>query len=148
MIVEAKININGPKTAVWAVISNIRNATAIISGVEKVEILNEPASGLTGLKWLETRMYYGKLATIAKWITESVENEFYKTIAEMDGFIFITTLKLSGSDGRINLTSTHETKPQGIIAILKSLPMIFFKGMLKKAILQDLTDFKSAVEQN
>jgi carbon monoxide dehydrogenase subunit G len=146
MIVEAQVSINGTKTAVWTVITNIRNASEIISGIDKIEILNEPANGLIGLKWRETRMYFGKPATIEKWITDAIENKFYKTRAETDGFIFLTTITISESGEDIRLTSSHETKSQGIIARIKSLPMIFFKGMLKKTILQDLNDFKTAVE--
>lgn len=131
---------------VWTTITNIRSAEKIISGVEKIEILNEPANGLVGLKWRETRMYFGKPAAIDKLVTDAVENKFYKTRAEMDGFIFSNTMSLSDSGDNIILTSSHETKSQGIIAKIKSLPMIFFRGMLKKAILQDLNDIKSAVE--
>lgn len=126
--------------------TDIRNASAIISGIEKVEILDKPASGLVGLKWRETRMYFDKPAAIDKWITESVENSFYKTRAEMDGFIFLTTMTVSESGGGILLESAHETKSQGIMAKIKSLPMVFFKGMLRKAIQQDLDDIKKAVE--
>ncbi|MBI3501610.1 MAG: hypothetical protein HY063_07435 [Bacteroidetes bacterium] len=146
MIVEAEITINGTNAAVWTVITDIRSAPEIISGVEKIEILNEPASGLAGLKWRETRMYFGKPAAIDKWITDAVENKFYKTRAEMDGFIFLTTMTISGSGNSMRLTSSHETQSQGIIAKIKSLPMIFFRGMLKKAILQDLNDIKTTVE--
>jgi hypothetical protein len=146
MTVEAQITINRNKTAVWTAITNIRHAAEIISGVEKIEILNEPVNGLVGLKWRETRMYFGKPATIDKWITDASENKFYKTRAEIDGFIFLTTLTLSEGDDNIRLTSSHETKSQGIMAKIKSLPMIFFRGMLKKTILQDLNDIKTAVE--
>jgi hypothetical protein len=146
MIVEAQITINGTNRAVWTAITKIRNAAEIISGIEKIEILNEPANGLEGLKWRETRMYFGKPSAVDKWITTAVENKFYKTRAEMDGFIFITTMAISEISDNIRLTSSHETIAQGIIAKIKSIPMIFFKGMLKKAILQDLNDIKSAVE--
>lgn len=148
MKVGAHIAISGNKTKVWMTITNIRGFQKIISGVEKIEILSEPANGLVGLKWRETRMYFGKPAAIDKWITDAVENELYKTRAEMDGFIFLTTMSISGFDGNTKLTSTHEIQSKGIIAKLKSLPMIFFRRTLKKAILQDLTDIKIAVEDN
>jgi len=147
MTVEAQITINGTKTAVWAAITNIRDAAEIIGGVEKIEILNEAVNGLMGLKWRETRMYFGKPAAIDKWITDAVENKSYKTRAEMDGFVFLTTMTISENRDSIRLTSSHETKPLGIMAKIKSVPMVFFKGMLKKAILQDLNDIKTAVEQ-
>lgn len=146
MIVEAQITIDGNKTAVWTTITNIRNAVAIISGIEKIEMLNEPENSLVGLQWRETRMYFGKPATIDKWITDAIENECYQTRAEMDGFIFITTLTITGRDNSVVLKSAHETKSQHFIAKIKSLPMIFFRGMLKKAILKDLNDIKTAVE--
>ena len=146
MIVEAQITINGTKTSVWTAITNIRDAAKIISGIEKIEVLNEPVNELVGLKWRETRMYFGKPSAIDKWITEAVENKFYKDRADMDGFIFITTMTISENGDSIRLTSSHETKSQGVIAKIKSLPMIFFRGMLKKAIQQDLNDIKTAVE--
>jgi hypothetical protein len=147
MVVEAQITTNRNKTAVWTTITDIRHAAEIISGVEKIEILNEPVNGLVGLKWRETRIYFGKPAAIDKWITDAVENKFYKTRAEMDGFIFLTTMTISEYGDSIRLTSSHETKSQGVIAKIKSLPMVFFRGMLKKAILQDLHDIKTAVER-
>jgi hypothetical protein len=46
------------------------------------------------------------------------------------------------------LAESHESKPQGIVAKLMSVPMLFlFKGVVKKALLQDLNDIKAAVEQ-
>ena len=147
MIVEAQVTINGSKAAIWAAITNIENASESISGIERTEVLEKPANGLVGLKWRETRMYFGKPATVEKRITDAAENEFYKTRAESDGFVFMSTMSISESSGGVTLTSSHDSKPQGIVAKLKSIPMPLFKGMVKKALLQDLNDIKSAVEQ-
>ena len=147
MIVEARVAINGSKAAIWAAITNIANASETISGIENIEVLEKPANGLIGLKWRETRMYFGKPATVEKRITDAAENEFYKTRAESDGFVFLSTMSISESSGGVTLTSSHDSKPQGIVAKLKSIPMPLFKGMVKKALLQDLNDIKSAVEQ-
>jgi hypothetical protein len=147
MIVEAQVTINGSKAAVWAAITNIENAAEIISGIEKIEVVEKPANGLVGLKWQETRMLFGEPATVEKWITDAAENEFYKTRAESDGMVFLTTMSISENSGGIRLTSSHDSKPQGVVARLKSIPMVLFKGVVKKAILQDLNDIKSAVEQ-
>jgi hypothetical protein len=147
MKVEATTTILRNKKDVWATITNIRDFGKILSGVEKIELLNQPANGLVGLKWRETRMYFGKPVAIDKWIVEAAENDYYKTRAEMDGFVFLTTMTVSEKNEGARLASTHETKPIGFAAKLKSLPLIFFKGTLKKAILKDLTDIKIAVEQ-
>jgi hypothetical protein len=148
MIVEAQVTIHGSKAAIWAVITNIENAAEIISGIEKIEILEKPANGLLGLKWRETRMLFGKPATADKWITDVAENEFYKTRAEDGGFVFVTTKSISESSSGVTLSESHESKPLGIKAKLMSIPMrLFFKGLIKKALLQDLNDIKAAVER-
>ena len=147
MLVEAQVSINGSKAAIWAAITNIENAANIISGIEHIEVVEKPAHGLVGLKWRETRMLFGKPATVEKWITDAAENDFYKTRAEIDGFVFLSTMSISETSGAVTLTSSHDSKPQGIVAKLKSIPMFLFKGVVKKALLQDLNDIKAAVER-
>ena len=148
MLVEVQVTINGSKAATWAAITNIENASEIISGIEKIEVIEKPAKGLVGLKWRETRMLFGKPATAEKWITDAAENEFYKTRAEDNGFVFLSTISISETNGGMTLISSHETKPQTIIAKLQSIPMVLlFKGVVKRALLQDLNDIKSAVER-
>lgn len=148
MLVEVQVTVNGSKAAIWAAITDIENASSAISGIENIEILEKPAAGLVGLKWRETRMLFGKPATADKWITDAAENEFYKTRAESDGFVFLSTISISESSGGNILTSSHDSQPQSIVATLMSIPMVvLFKGVAKKALLQDLNDIKSAVEQ-
>lgn len=147
MIVEARVTINGSRAAIWAEITNIENASETMSGIESIEVLEKPPSGLVGLSWRETRMYFGKPATVEKRITDAAENEFYKTRAESDGFVFLSTMSISENSGGVMLTSSHDSRPQGIVAKLKSIPMPLFKGVVKKALLQDLNDIKSAVER-
>jgi hypothetical protein len=147
MIVEAQVTINGSKAAIWAAITDIENASKTIRGIEKIEVVEKPANGLVGLKWRETRMLFGKPATVEKWITDAAENEFYKTRAEDSGFVFLTTNRISESSSGMTLTGCHETKPQGLVARLKATPMFLFKGVIKKAILKDLNDIKAAVEK-
>ena len=147
MFAEAQVTINGSKAAIWAAMTDIGNAAEIISGIQNIEVLEKPAGGLVGLKWRETRMLFGKPATAEKWITDAVENEFYQTRAEDNGFVFLSTTRISEGSGGMTLTSSHDSKPQGLVARLMSIPMFLFKGVAKKALLQDLNDIKSAVER-
>ena len=147
MIVDAQVTINASKGAVWAAITDIENAAATMSGIEDIEVLEKPASGLVGLKWRETRRYFGKPASVEKSITDAAAGEFYKTRAESDGFLFLSTMSVSETGGGVRLMSSHETKPQGIAARLKSIPMPLFKRVIRKALTQDLNDFKAAVER-
>ena len=92
-------------------------------------------------------MYFGKPATVEMWITDAAENEYYKTRAESDGFLFLSTTSIAESGSGTVLSSSHETRPQGVVATLKSIQMPFFRGVIKKALRQDLNDIKSAVER-
>jgi uncharacterized protein YndB with AHSA1/START domain len=149
MLVEAQLTINAPKEAVWSAITNIENAAEFISGIERIEVVEKPASGLVGLRWRETRILFGKPATVEKWITDAAENVFYTTKAEDGGFMFLTTMRISESgNGSVILTSSHDSQPQTIGARLMSIPMgLFFRGVIRKAILQDSNDIKLAVEK-
>jgi carbon monoxide dehydrogenase subunit G len=150
MLVEVQLTINAPKAAIWAAITNIENAAEIIRGIEEIEVVEKPANGIVGLRWSETRMLFGKPATVEKRITDAAENAFFKTRAEDGGFVFLSTTSLSeNSNGSITLTSSHDSQPQTIVARFMSIPMgLLFRGMMRKAILQDLNDIKSAVEQH
>ncbi len=130
MIVEAQVVIHGSRAAIWAAITDIENAAQVISG------------------WRETRLLFDKPTAVEKWITEAVTPEFYRTRAESDGFAFLTTLSLAEGGGGVTLTSSHESRPQSLVARFLKVPMIFlFRGVMRKVIRQDLEDFKAAVEK-
>ena len=146
MIVEAAVTVAGSRTAVWAVITDIDHAATTFSGIEEIEVLSRPLSGLVGLKWRETRILFGKPAAVEKWITDAAEPEYYSARAESDGFVFVSTKRLSEHDGVVTLTESHESQPQTLMARLQMIPMaLFFKGVIRKAILQDLHDVNAAL---
>jgi hypothetical protein len=147
MIVEAQVTINGSREAIWAAITNIENASLTISGIQKIEVLHKPAKELVGLRWRETRMLFGKPATVEKWITDATENESYRTRAEDGGFVFVTTKQIGESRGRMTLSEVHESRPQSTIAKLQ-IPMLYlFRGVVRRALIKDLNDIKTAVER-
>lgn len=148
MLVETRVTIDGSTAAIWNAITDIEHAADIMSGIQRIEVVERPARGLVGLKWRETRMLFGKPATAEKWITDAAEHEFYSTRAESDGFVFVSTMRISESSSGVTLTSVHDSIPQTLATRLMSIPMgLLFKGVARKALLQDLTDVKSAVER-
>ena len=148
MIVEAQVSIKATRAQTWAAIIDIENAAETISGIETIEVLEKPPNGLVGLRWRETRLLFGKPATVEKWITDAAEHRSYITRAEDGGFVFLTTKTISDSTGGVTLTERHESKPESIVARFMSIPMaLFFKGTIRKAALQDLNDIKAAVER-
>lgn len=66
MKILSQVIINAGLSDVWKVISNIQIAHEIIAGIDKIEVTHQPETGIIGLRWMETRMYFGKPASIEK----------------------------------------------------------------------------------
>ena len=148
MKVTLDIHINGPKEAVWKVISNIENSVNTLEGIEKIEILNKPDKGIVGLKWIETRTLFGKTATETMWITEAEENSFYRTRAESHGAIYITELRISEqNDGSLLTMEFGSTLVSFGAKLMNVLFGFMFRNATKKALAKDLEDIKAAVEK-
>ena len=146
MEVSVEVSIDGSREAVWSVISNVELWAKVIKGVKQVELIARPSSGMSGLRWKETRLLFDKPETVEKQVTEVTDLEFFTSEAEQDGFVFTTTIRLTEQDNSVLLTSIHRTDAQTFIARLRSLPLFLFKGVIRKYILQDLNDIKNAVE--
>lgn len=148
MKLKAEIIINGTKEQIWKVITDIEGSVETINAIEKIEILEQPESGVLGLKWEETRTMFGKSATEIMWITEAIDNEYYQTRAENNGAIYISRLQIEDMGGQTKLTMEFEGEAQSAAAkIMSFLTGFLFKGATEKALQADLKDIKSSVEQ-
>ncbi|MCW8108717.1 SRPBCC family protein [Alteromonas ponticola] len=140
--------INGAPAAVWAVISDIRNAHNHISAIKHIEILEQPPEGsLIGLKWKETREWMGRDMDEVMWITDAGENSFYETRAESHGCIYQSRLELVPTSTGTTLTMAFYCQPQSMGAkIMWVLTGWMAKNSLSKAFDKDLEDVKKTVE--
>ena len=147
MEVATSVLIHAPRAVVWERITDIEHAARTIRAIEKVEILERPASGLVGLKWKETRTMFGKTATEIMWITDALEPEFYETRAESHGAIYAASLELAEKAGGTELTMRFSGEAVSTSARLMWILMGWmFKGAMRKACGKDLSDIKAAVE--
>jgi Polyketide cyclase / dehydrase and lipid transport len=148
MNMHMSITINGSKEETWKVITDIEGSVNTIKGIKQIEILEKPDKGFIGLKWRETRTMFGQTATEVMWITDSVENEYYKTRAESHGAVYTTKMEISGEGGIIDLTMSFNAEIISFLSkLVSALTGWMFKGSMKKAIMEDLNDIKSAVEK-
>jgi uncharacterized membrane protein len=147
MNVSVDIKIDAPAEKVWRLITDIENSSTTISGIDKIEILQQPTDGLVGLKWRETRTMFGKEATEVMWITDAAENEFYQTRAESHGSIYISKLTITQADNGVVLSMGFDGQAQSFGAkLMYGLMGFMFKNATKKALKKDLEDIKTAVE--
>ena len=146
---QATVCIDGTKEDVWRVITNIEGSVETIRAIEQIDVLENPASGLVGLKWRETRTMFGKQATEVMWITDSEPNHYYKTRAESHGMIYISTMEIESSDQEQHLKMRFEGQAQSLMGkIMSSVFGIMMNNSTKKAMFQDLQDIKKVVEQS
>lgn len=149
MEITEEVSITGSRDAVWKTITDIENCTNVISSIIKITVLDKPASGLTGLKWQETREMFGKEATETMWVTEAALNEYYMTRAESHGSVYLTRLSLRNDQNQVFLTMSFSGQAQTLTAkILSFLMAPLIKTSIKKALRKDLNDIKTYVENS
>lgn len=147
MNVSTSVTIHAPKEAVWAVITDWNKTADVISGIRSLRVLEQPESGLIGLKWKETRVMFGKEAQETMWIIDAQPHQFYKVRAESHGSVYLSEMKVEESPEGCVLTMSFEAQPQTVFARIMGFLMAgFMKKSTEKMCHQDLLDIKSYVE--
>lgn len=144
--ITVNIDINETKEKVWSVITDIKNSVNNISGIKKIDILEE-GSPFKGLKWKETREMFGKEATEIMWIHDCQEYKYYHVRAESHGSKYYTNFYLLEHTGITKLTMEFSAEILSPIAkILNFIIGWMFKKATIQALKKDLEDIKKAVE--
>jgi len=147
MYVSMDISISGSKEEVWKTITDIRSTPEIIEGIEKVEILNDPAEGLVGLKWRQTRTMLGQETAETIWVTEAAPQEVIQTASESRGTVYVTNTSLAAEEDGTRLTMDFQGTPQTLIArVITVITSPLIKNTTRKSMEKELMDIKAAVE--
>lgn len=146
MKIQVQISIDETKEKIWNVITDIEGSVNNIKGIEKIEILEKKENEFIGLKWKETRTMFGQTATEVMWITDAVENEYYRTRAESHGAIYKTEFLLTKNGESTDLIMSFDAELVTLKAKLMSIMGFLFISATRKALKKDLEDIKVAVE--
>lgn len=148
MNITVDVEIDSPKSKVWAAITDIENCIDMISGITALKVLHKPEEGLIGLKWTETRKMFGKEATETMWITECKTQEYYCTRAENCGAIYSTKIMVAQTDNKTLLTMNFSDSSDSIfVKMMSSIMAFFIKKSMIKMLEKDLSEIKSFVEK-
>ncbi|MEM6396309.1 MAG: SRPBCC family protein [Bacteroidota bacterium] len=149
MQLSSSIQIDASRQAIWDTITDWEGLADRISGIQSVEILEQPENTLIGFKWKETRVMFGKEATETMWITEASAPNYYEVGAASHGSEYETTFRISGDSQPYELEMHFKGTPQTTGAkIMNTLLGWMFKGATKKALHQDLEDIKAHLEKS
>ena len=140
-------NIQAPRERVWEIITDIEHAAETISAITKLTVLERPAAGFIGLKWMETRVMFGKEATETMWISAAEENHWYETTAESHGSIYKSRLEIQDAGDGVELSMRFDATPTSLFARIMSMTSFMFNGTIKKAFQRDLQDIKRLAEK-
>lgn len=132
---------------VWKTITDFENLVNIIPSIIDIEVLIKPEVHLTGFKWKETRVLFGKKATEVMWVEEADENNYLSIAAASHGMDYKTNYTLEEESGKVRLTVEFFGKARTKMAKFLSMTTgLIFRNATKKALISDLNELKKAVE--
>ena len=135
--------IAAPAHVVFEAISDPGRFSKAVPDIVRVEIVSEVTSGV-GTRFRETRLMHGKEATTELEVTEYVENERIRIVADSHGTLWDSVFTLKPAGGKTGLELAMDAKPHGIMSKIAT-PLM--KGMLKKALERDMDAVKAYCEK-
>ena len=143
-IYKATINIDAPLEEVFSTISKPSEFSNAIPHILEIEFLSEIHEGI-GTKFRETRLMNKRKATTTLEVTEFVQNERIRIISIAGGTTWDSLFSVKQEGNHVNLTLEMEAKPHHFFAKIMNY---FIKGMLQKALNDDLKSVKEYCEKS
>lgn len=134
--------IQAPADRVFETVADINNFSRAIPHIVNAEILSDTKSGV-GTRFRETRLMNGKQATTELEVTEYVENDHVRIVADSHGTIWDTLFTVEQSGATTALEMTMDARPYKLLPKIMN-PLV--KGMIQKAVEQDMDAVKTYCE--
>lgn len=134
--------------SVWKVMTDLDNAAARISAIEKIERLDDGSGFEIGTKWRETRTMFGKTATEDMTVSEIEPGRLYKTEARSHGAHYQSTHSVDSIEGGSRITMTFGAEPTSFVSKVFAVTIgRLFDNATRKAIVKDLAEIAAAAEE-
>lgn len=140
IIVTRKINAS--MDVVFATVSDIRQFSKALPHVVTFEFLSVVNRGV-GARFRETRLMNGKEATTDLEITEYVENDRVRMVAENHGTVWDTLFTVTSEGGSTTLTTKMDARADKLLPRVMN-PLI--RGITAKAVERDMDLVKAFCE--
>ncbi|MDF1666035.1 MAG: SRPBCC family protein [Planctomycetota bacterium] len=134
--------IQAPLALVFQTVADIREFSKVIPHIVDVKFLTEQQSGV-GTRFVETRRMNGKDECTELEVTEFVENDKIRLVADSHGTIWDTTFTVTEQNGQTTLVMVMAAKAHKLLSKLMN-PLI--KGMVTKAVVSDMDEVKAFCE--
>jgi uncharacterized protein YndB with AHSA1/START domain len=135
--------IQAPVEQVFDAVAHIDRFSQIVEDIVRVEYLSEHERGV-GARFRETRRMNGNEETVELEVTEYVENDRVRIVADAGGTVWDTLFTVAAGDRETTLTMTMEARAHKLLAKLIN-PLI--KGMVRKSVEKDMDAVKVFCER-
>ena len=135
-------NIDAPVERVFDTVAHIENFSTAVPHITSVEFLGQQRRGV-GTKFRETRIFRGRQASTELEVTEYVENERVRLVADEGGTIWDTVFTITDAGEGTRLDMVMEASAYKFVAKLLN-PLL--KGILRRAIKGDMDAVKAYCE--
>lgn len=140
--ISVTITIDAPLEKVFQTVGDIHNFSKAVPDIVNVEMLSEVTAG-KGTRFREIREINGREASTELEVTEYVENEHIRLVADSHGTVWDSVFTVSESDGHTELKLIMDAKAYKLLAKLMN-PLM--KGFIKKALQKDMEAVKKYCE--
>ena len=134
--------IDAPVEMVFETVAHIDNFSKAIPRIVNVEFLSTVKSGV-GARFRETRDMRGRHAVTELEVTEYVDNDRVRLVADAGGTTWDTVFTVTPTNDRTRLTMVMDATAHNLLAKLLN-PLL--KGMIKKEIEKDMDSVKAYCE--
>lgn len=136
-------SIDAPIERVFDTVAHVENFAKAVPNIVTSEFLSDVTSGV-GTRFRETRRMGGKEATTELEVTEYVENDRVRIVADAGGTIWDTVFAVAPNSDRVQLVLTMDARPYTFISRLVNP---FIKGFVRKALESDMDAVKIYCEE-
>lgn len=135
--------IDAPIEEVFDTVAHIENFAKAVPHIVRTEFLSDVRSGV-GTRFRETRQMRGKETTMDLEVTEYVENDRVRLIADAGGTVWDTLFELAPDVDGVRLTVSMDATAYRLMARLVNP---FIRGFVQKAIESDMDSVKAYCEE-
>ena len=135
--------IEAPPDRVFSTVADIRNYANAVPAITEVDILTEQETGV-GTRFRESRWMKNREVTTELEVTEYVENERVRLIADSHGAVWDSVFTVRPAQGGTELVLTMESRAAGFIP--RALNWLM-SGMYRKALGQEMDAVKTFCEE-
>lgn len=135
--------IKAPIDVVFRTVADISQFSQAIPHIVKVEYLSDIKVGV-GTRFRETRLMKGKETPTELKVTEYIENDRARLVADSHGTVWDTLFVVAGDGDQTKLTITMDAISRNL---LTKVVVFMISGMVRKAIERDMDSVKAYCEK-